>query len=462
MRQFLIALVLSASALIVSVPASADSLDKLLEQVKSIQNAESEENRQRENRFNNNKKQLEADVKSAKKERRDLLKKSEALETRHERNEKILTEEQARLDRRLGSLKELFGIIQQVSTDTKGNLDNSIINAQYPGRTEFLEELSQKMGTSSELASIAEIEQLWFEIQREMTESAKVVRFQGQIVDKNGEQQEAEIIRVGTFNLIADGQYLQYIPLTQKIVELAKQPDERYLFAASRLDDAPENQLANFAIDPTGGSVLSILLKEPTLRERLEYGGKTGLVLLFLGILSLLLSMERILTLAVTRTKIYQQAQRLNQLDMRNPLGRVLSVYDPKQKIDTETLELKLGEAILKEGPRVERFLPLLKIIAVIAPLLGLFGTVVGMIITFQDITLHGTGDPRTMASGISQALITTVMGMLVAIPTIVMHSVANSIAKSILQILQEQSAGILSINIERQREIGSQQAEAQ
>lgn len=461
MRTILATLLLIFSALTYSTTAAADSLDKLLDQVKSVQSSEAEENRQRENRFNSSKKQLESDVKTAKKERRDLIKKSESLEARHSRNEKILTEEQARLDRRLGSLKELFGIIQQVSTDTKGNLDNSIINTQYPGRTEFLEELSQKMGTSSELASIAEIEQLWFEIQREMTESAKVVRFQSEIIDKNGEQKEAEIIRVGTFNLIADGQYLQYIPITQKIVELAKQPDERYRFAAARLDDAPENQLANFAIDPTGGSVLSILLKEPTLSERLEYGGKTGLVLLFLGIVSFLLSMERILTLAITRTKIYQQAQRLNQLDMKNPLGRVLSVYDPKQKIDTETLELKLGEAILKEGPRVERFIPLLKIIAVIAPLLGLFGTVVGMIITFQDITLHGTGDPRTMASGISQALITTVMGMLVAIPTIVMHSVANSIAKSILQILQEQSAGILSLNIEQQRKNQNQASEA-
>jgi len=294
---------------------------------------------------------------------------------------------------------------------------------------------------------------LWFEIQREIIESGRVSKFSAAVINQAGEPSEQEIIRVGTFNLISQGNYVQYIPATGKIIEPARQPNKRFLFSASKLSEAKGNQLTNFALDPTGGSVLASMLTLPTLYERIEQGGTTGYVITFIGLVGLLLSLERLKTLIFMRTKIYRQMQTPNQLSEDNPLGRILKVYDPKEKLDTETLELRLSEAILREGPMIDRGIPFIKIIAVIAPLLGLFGTVVGMILTFQDITLHGTGDPRTMAGGISQALITTVLGMAVAIPTLLFHSAVSTIARSILHILEEQSAGILSLNIESQLE---------
>jgi biopolymer transport protein ExbB len=128
-----------------------------------------------------------------------------------------------------------------------------------------------------------------------------------------------------------------------------------------------------------------------------------------------------------------------------NPLGRVLKVAADNADTDRETLELKLSEAIFKERPALERGLAFLKIISVVAPLMGLLGTVTGMINTFQAITLFGTGDPKLMAGGISQALVTTVEGLVVAIPTVLLHTIVSGRSRKVMYVLQEQSAGIIA-----------------
>jgi len=133
-----------------------------------------------------------------------------------------------------------------------------------------------------------------------------------------------------------------------------------------------------------------------------------------------------------------------------NPLGRVLQVAEENKGVDPETLDLKLEEAVLKERPAIESGLALLKIIAAVAPLMGLLGTVVGMILTFQAITIFGAGDPKNMAGGISQALVTTVQGLVVAIPTVLLHTIVNGRAKRVIHVLDEQTAGIIAENAER------------
>jgi biopolymer transport protein ExbB len=119
--------------------------------------------------------------------------------------------------------------------------------------------------------------------------------------------------------------------------------------------------------------------------------------------------------------------------------------------VDVETLELKLDEAILKNTPALERFLTMIKVLAVVAPLLGLLGTVTGMINTFQAITLFGTGDPKLMANGISQALVTTMEGLWVAIPLTFLHALVASRSRSIINTLEEQAAGIVAVHAEKQ-----------
>ncbi len=300
------------------------------------------------------------------------------------------------------------------------------------------------MGTSSELASIEEIERLWFEMQREMTEQGRVVRFTTTVNNTNGIEEEVEVVRVGVYNIVADGKYLQYSPETGNVTELSRQPQQsRYTDSAEDLSDTTDGQVV-FGLDPTRGQILKLLLRSPTFADRIKMGGIVGYIIMALGIVALLIALERLFVLTMTANKVNTQLKSDKPTD-NNPLGRVLLASEKHRDADLETLELKLGEAILKETPALTRALMFLKIIAVVAPLLGLLGTVTGMIKTFQIITLFGTGDPTLMAGGISQALVTTVQGLSVAIPTVLLHTLVTGRSKKITHVLQEQSAGIIA-----------------
>jgi biopolymer transport protein ExbB len=187
---------------------------------------------------------------------------------------------------------------------------------------------------------------------------------------------------------------------------------------------------------------------KPSITERIDKGGIPGYTIIALGIVAALLSLERFITLNITAARVRAQTKNSTP-DSKNPLGRVLQVYHDNKSVDPETLQLKLDEAILKEQPAINTRIAFIKIISMVAPLLGLLGTVIGMIVTFQAITLFGAGDPKTMANGISQALITTVEGLCVAIPTVLLHSIVQSRASIVMHILNEQSAGLIAEHAE-------------
>ena len=446
-------LLLATLAAIVSPLALAQSeplsLDELLQKVKAGRVQDSKENAARLERFRADKAAQARLLEAARAERTSAEARSKELETAFEENDAKLVELELALKERLGSLKELFGVLQQAAGDARGQFENSLTHVQFPERVDFLTELAQKMGQSSRLASIEEIEQLWFELQREMTESGKVVRFPARVITANGDEVEQEVVRVGAFNVIADDKYLQFVPETGHLVELARQPQARYLEKVDGLTSATSG-MHPFGLDPSRGQILSLLVQAPDLRERITQGGVVGYVILGLGALALLIALERLLVLTLTGLRVGAQTRKLDQPGS-NPLGRILKVYHDNPQADTETLELKLSEAILRETPRINRMLMFLKIIAVVAPLLGLLGTVTGMIITFQAITLFGTGDPKLMAGGISTALVTTVLGLCVAIPTVLLHTLVASRARRLNQVLEEQTAGMIATHSERQ-----------
>ena len=453
-KQLTLCMLLLGATLSVSADAApAASLNQLLDLVKQGRIAEAKENKARESRFQSEKANQANILAAAKQTRAQEEQRSSELETRFEKNEQETAALQEALNKRLGSLKELFGVLQQVAGDTTSQFQTSIVSAQYENRGEFLTGLAKKMGTSSELASIEEIERLWFELQREMTESGNVVKFTHPIIDATGEQKQADVIRVGTFNLVSDGKYLKYDIETGKVAELIRQPSSRFVDTAVALSGGAPSQLVEFGLDPSRGTLLSALIKEPNVKERVEQGGLVGYIIVGVGIVAWLLALERIITLTLPRAKVRAQSK-TTHISESNPLGRVLTVFENNPQADPDTLELKLAEAIIKEKPRLERFIPILKIIAVAAPLLGLLGTVIGMIVTFQSITLFGTEDPKLMAGGISQALVTTVLGLLVALPTIFFHSINNSIAKNVLHILEEQSAGLIAVRMEQEHDL--------
>ena len=427
---------------------TAKTLAELLVLVKEGKAVNGGVNDRREREFLADKAKQRSAVRNAERMQREEETEAERLEGIFEKNEQDIAAKQEILAKRLGSLRELFGVLQQVAGDTRGVFEGSIVSAQLPGRGEWLGEFAQSMGKSTKLATIEEIERLWFELQREMTESAKITRFDATVIKLDGEEVQQEVVRVGSFNLISGGQYVTYDINNGLIQELPRQPASRFVSSAEDLAEASSG-FTPFGLDPTRGQLLALQVQVPTIEERVNQGGTPGYVIIALGIVALLLSVERFTTLSMVGAGVSKQAASPGTADTSNPLGRVLQVYHDNKDIDSETLQLKLDEAILKEQPAIQARIAFIKIISMVAPLLGLLGTVIGMIVTFQAITLFGTGDPKTMAGGISQALITTVLGLTVAIPTVLLHSIVDSRAKLILHVLTEQSAGLVAEHAE-------------
>jgi len=428
---------------------SLNDLLQLVEQGRASDNAAENE---RLARFRSDQSVQESMLQDGLEQKASEERRSGILETTFEENELLIADVQEQLDTRLGSLRELFGVLQQVAGDARSQFDNSLTNVEYPGRSEFLSDLAAKMGSSSQLATIEEIERLWFELQREATEQGKIKLIPDfRVITQNGEESFENVVRVGTFNVVADGRYLSHNPDTNTLSELQRQPEQgRFTGSTSDIVRASSGSgVVSFGLDPTSGIILSALVETPNLAERIGQGGIVGYVIITLGLLGVLLSLERLYSLTMAGRRVSAQLKQSTPTD-DNALGRVLMVYDNNKNADTETLELKLGEAILKETPALQRGILFIKVISVVAPLMGLLGTVTGMINTFQAITLFGTGDPKTMAGGISQALVTTVLGLTVAIPTVLLHTIVSGRSKSITQVLQEQSAGLVAEQSEK------------
>jgi biopolymer transport protein ExbB len=426
---------------------NASSMSELLNLIQQGQARDSQEARQRESAFT-----------QRRGEQQNLLNQARAERTRQEREsarlEQLFEDQQAQiglareaLDERLGALKELFGVLQTVAGDTQGRFNSSLTNLQYPDREEFLVALGSKMASATELASIEDIEHLWFELQREVAESGKIVSFTHLVTQADGQQADTKVTRIGLFNLISDAGYLQ-VKDDGSVSELARQPDGRLTGSAADLMGATDGSVA-FGLDVTRGGILGLLVQSKTIKDRIEDGGIVGYCIIALGALGLLMAIWRWLGLSSDSRKVAAQLKR-DSANTDNPLGRVLAAYESNQTADTETIELKLSEAALKEMPGLTKGLLFIKVISVVAPLMGLLGTVTGMIKTFQVITLYGAGDPKLMAGGISQALMTTVLGLVVAIPMVLLHTVVSGQSRKIINILQSQSAGLVAQHSEK------------
>lgn len=427
----------------------AASMDQLLDMVQQGQARDSQEARQRLQRFQQNRNEQQQLLNEARAERTRQEETSQRLETQFAENQQAIGEQRAQLDERLGALKELFGVLQMVSGDAQGRFANSLTNLHYPDRSEFLVELGSKMASASSLASIEDIEKLWFELQREVAEQGKIVRFPYEIATAEGERTQAEIVRVGVFNLASDNGYLEYDADTGNVTALQRQPDQsRYVDSTSDIVET-EDGIVRFGLDVTRGGILALLVESPTITDRINQGGIVGYCIIGLGIIGLLIAIWRWIALSSDSRKVSAQLKR-DSASTDNPLGRVLAAYESNRQADTETVELKLSEAALKEMPGLTKGLLFIKVISVVAPLMGLLGTVTGMIKTFQVITLYGAGDPKMMAGGISQALMTTVLGLVVAIPMVLIHTLVSGQSKRIVNILYSQSAGIVAQHAER------------
>lgn len=426
--------------------SSANVLDDLLNDVKANRVSEAKLDKKREAEFTSALSDKKALLNKAKAELRSQQQRNDRLTKEYSANEKTLAEKEAELDSAKGTLGEMFGVSRSAASDALGVISTSIISAQYPGRGESL----NKIANSKEIPSLPDLEELWFALQTEMTESGKIVKFSTEVTNLDGSKSTEEVTRIGTFNLVSSNGYLNYNDDVGQVQPLPKQP------AGYIADSAPaffgaSSGYAPVYLDPSRGAILQLETRKKTIEQFYHQGGTVGYAITVLLILGFLIALERFIVLGTLSAKMSAQQKNLDKPNTNNPLGRLLQVYQDNKNSDAETLELKLDEAILRETPKIDRGITLIKMFAAIAPLMGLLGTVIGMILTFQTITLFGTGDPKIMAGDISLALVTTALGLIAALPLILVHSVVAGKSKSVLHKLDEQSAGLIAAIAEKE-----------
>ncbi len=448
-KGFAVAAVLSVSAgTALNAHANTGALDKILEQVKQERISEGKLNKQREQEFLSARADKQALLNKAKSDLAAEKARGERLKKQYAQNETTLAEKEQALENAKGTLGEMFGVVRRAASETIGSIEASLVSAEHPGREEILRSLA----AAKELPTTRELEELWIALQTEMTESAKVSTFEAQVAELDGATNMQQVTRVGNFNLISNAGYLIYHPETKQIQPLGRQPDGFVLNTASDLQATAAGSYTGFYVDPTRGAILRLNTQKATVEERFHQGEEVGYIIAALLIVGFLIAIVRLVDLSITSGKIKKQLKNTGNASTDNPLGRILKVYQDNKAQDVENLELKLDEAILRETPRIEAGINIIKILAAIAPLLGLLGTVVGMINTFQQITLFGTGDPKIMAGSISMALVTTALGLIAALPLILVHAIVHGRSKSIIHILDEQSAGIVAAHAEKEK----------
>ena len=420
--------------------AQITDLDQLLQTVREQQREQRELNRRREQQFLADKKRQEALLAEARRDFERRQRENQPLLAVTERNKAEITRLEEALEEVVDEMGDLASTFREFAGDFSAVLGQSMISAQLPERAEQLHDLAAGQAQPT----IEEIQSLWLLLQEEMTEAGKVRLFEAPVITADGTAQQARVLRVGTFSAYREGDFLRYVPETAELLVLSRQPAARHRSAAREFAATPDG-LAPITVDPTRGSLLGMLSYTPSLRERIEQGGVIALIILGLGAIGLLLSLWRGIYLTVTSLRIRRQMGDVGNPRAGNPLGRVLLAVKDVPLEEEELLQLALDEAVLLELPALERGNGVIKLLAATSPLLGLLGTVTGMILTFQAISLFGTGDPKLMAGGISQALVTTVLGLVVAIPLLFSHSVIAYISRALIQRLDEQCAGVLA-----------------
>jgi len=439
---------LIAGAVAQDPPAAEEApgitLDQVLAAVRRERTQVSAENQARESEFLSRRNQQQTLLTRVRNQVAAAEAESTRLEGVMEANQERIDVLDQELASKQGEFQELFGAARSAAADLNAQVERSIISVQFPGRGEDLQQLAQ----TKQLPSEEQLRYLWEIMIQQIAEQGKSATFDAQIVLANGQAADATVTRVGPFVAFSNGRYLTYKADSGTLQFLAKQPAKDITDAARRVANATGDGFVRAAIDPALGTLLDLQVDSPSIKERVDQGRFIGKVIIVAAAFGMLLGVYKWVTLTMIAGAVRSQMRR-KKASKSNPLGRVMLAYENTQSNDVETVALKLDDAILKEIPKLESGLNLVKVLAAVSPLLGLLGTVIGMINTFQAITLFGTGDPQIMAGGISEALVTTVLGLIAAIPLLLLHAFAAGASKRVTQILEEQSAGIIAEHAE-------------
>ncbi len=432
-----------------SAQAQVNSIPQLLQTIRNDSAEQERINRQRVQEFQANASQQTSSLSQARAELARIEQQARSVENRFASNQRQIESLKGELTAAQGEFGEVFGLARSMAGEFKSTLDRSLITAQYPNRTQVL----GRVANSDALPSTTDLNAIWETMLQEMRSQREVAEFEANVAGLEG---QTGVTRVGPFVAFTqgDGNFLQYNPPTDTgeglplLSLLPAQPGGAIQSAAQNVLNATPGNVVYAPIDPTRGELLKTFELQPGPMERALQGGVIGQIIMGLGAITAILGILLIIRLFLVRMAVAGQ-KRKAQPAKGNPLGRVMMAYEGAQNADTDTVELKLDEAILQESPKLEFGLNFIKLIAGIAPLLGLLGTVTGMIQTFQAMMIYGAGDPQLMAGGISVALVTTMLGLIVAIPLLIIHSLAASLARGVQSTLEEQSAGIVARHVE-------------
>ena len=442
-----------------SASAQINSVDALLNDIRQNASKVQAENQQREQQFRQRANTQSAQLSAAQQELRQLEARAANVERSFASNRNQIDRLENELRAAQGDFGEVFGLARSKAGEFKALLDSSLITAQYPKRTAVLGRIAE----SKALPSAEDLDNIWKSMLGEIKAQRQVAEFTAPVANIDDGAEQA-VTRVGPFSIFTSdsAQFLSYKKLDAEsdkdaalLTALPKQPGGQISSAAKSVASAADGELVYAPLDPTRGELLKSFERVPSFKERhWVQGGNIGKFIIIMAFLGVIFGILNIVRLFFAKMAINGQ-KRKAQPSKSNALGRVMMAYEGAQNKDADTVELKLDEAILRESPKFEFGLNILKLLAGVAPLLGLLGTVTGMIQTFQAMMIYGTGDPQLMAGGISVALVTTMLGLYAAIPLLVLHSFCASMARSIQGTLEEQSAGIVARHVET-RGLGS------
>ena len=449
----------SAAALVLlslfSNMAFAVTYEEIMAKIREARETEAAIHVERENEFRAKLEEKQRLAREALRLRDEAEALSARLDQQYADNEQRIEDMNTRLEIAQGNLGELFGVTRQIAGDVAGVLGGSLINTQLvtpPGqenRVEFL----RRVAAATALPSLRELEDLWLNLMLEMKLDSEVVRYTTPVLQEDGiTSVPTEVVRIGSYIAIGDGEYLGYLPNANTLFKLTRQPPDNWMMNLA--EDIQEHTSGTgyvpAVVDASHGPLMALYVERPDIVERVENGEVVGYVIVAVGVIGVIVALIQYLYLFYMKFAVSRQLKHLNQPQKSNPLGRLLLSANETVGDRMEVVELRISEAVLREIPKLERFQAFLRLAVAAGPLLGLIGTVIGMIITFDSITASGSSDPKLMAEGIGQAMIATVLGLGIAIPLLFLNAGLVSLSRSVVNVLEEQSTRLLAMRLEK------------
>ncbi|MUK78087.1 flagellar motor protein MotA [Aliivibrio fischeri] len=430
---------------LLSLSFTASAQSELTKSAQTHNKEQATHNAQRESGFKLTEKEYLAQKKALEERKRKVQNQIDMLAKTFSKNEGELAKQEEKLRLDTGSLGELFGVVRQAAKELESENQTSVTGADS---SQYSQAVTSIVAAKT-LPTLPQLTDLWLSMDEQIQASAELKESEVKVIDGEGNIASQLAYRIGSIGLISEQGYLHWDGKRQDATYYSKQPENGPTL--NSLSELSEGNVETMIVDPSRGFMLDQLALTPSLFERLQAGGIVGQIILTLLVIGLIIAVFRGSKLALVQQQIKKQLK-TPETPTDNPLGRILSVYDEEKHRNVESLELRLLEAIVDEQQGLEKGLSMLKLLAALAPMLGLLGTVTGMIETFQVITQFGNGDPKVMAGGISMALVTTVLGLVAAMPLLFAHNILSTQAENVRSILEKQGIGLVAIQAEIQQ----------